>query len=100
MAVNWMWDRKVGYVKDINGNKISLYEGINADLVLLYEYKENGVEKYTFYGYVEDAKHLKNMLENGFAKDAVKFVFTNKASKQSLQHVMLLAKYGVKISIN
>lgn len=68
MALTWKWDEKVGEAvvrQSVNGEDreftLNLYNG-NALLIFMYEYKENGTDKYNLWSFWCDAQHMKNCL--------------------------------------
>lgn len=73
MSLNWSWSEKCGEATlvqtytDKSGNDVvneftlSLYTG-NACLIMLYEYVEDGVEKYSMADFWADKQHMKNCL--------------------------------------
>ena len=84
MALHWNWDLKVGYLcisQQINGEErlfnISIYKG-NALAIFLYEYDDDGVEKYTLWNFFADKDHFRNCLKDkswDWAKDVTSAVF-------------------------
>lgn len=71
MSLNWSWSEKVGELTaDVevreNGaivqkeHTFSLYQG-NAFLIILNEWEEDGVEKYSLYSFFAGEDHAKNM---------------------------------------
>lgn len=108
MAVNWYWAHKLGVMtyKQENGTfKINVYRG-NCLGVLIYEYKdENKKNKYTFQGFWNDERHLKNCL--GLSKDykanlhkdnGCVSIKLNTYYKDSLLIGSLFAKSGLDVS--
>jgi len=69
MALYWDWKEKCGEATIVQGLKgrepreftLSLYEG-NAFLILIYEYTEDGKEKYNLNGFFVDKTHMKRCL--------------------------------------
>lgn len=65
MALHWRWEDKVGEaVIRQQGDKeytMSLYEG-NAFLIMLWEWEEDGEEKWNMYTFFADEQHMKNCL--------------------------------------
>lgn len=71
MAVNWNWKHKMGVITCYNKTSNSKYKvniySANCLGALIYEFKSNGKDKYEFWGFWLDKKHLKNCL--GLAKN-------------------------------
>lgn len=76
MSVNWSWDGKCGEItvsqrvddrKGWEEYKVSVYNG-NCLAVFLYEFIEDGEEKYNFWSFFSDKDHAKNCL--GLSKGA------------------------------
>lgn len=64
MALQWDWDKKIGTIDIFNYDEVrtyQLYQG-NAFLIILYEYNENGKDKYSMHGFFVDKEHAKNCL--------------------------------------
>ena len=71
MSLNWNWNGKIGEVtikEHYAGEtfKVNLYEG-NAFLIFIYEFTEDGKEKYNVWSFWADREHAKNCL--GISKD-------------------------------
>lgn len=72
MALHWDFKEKVGeayFIADYGNGweeyKVNIYNG-NALMILVYEYEEDGVQKYSLNSFFADEQHLKNCL--GLAK--------------------------------
>lgn len=102
MAATWMWRDKLGTITFDYGRGKSthnLYTGGNCLAVMLYEYKENGKEMYSFNGFWEDVKHLKRCLDGGIYEEAVK-VKLNAYYKDAAKVAELFAKHtGAKVEL-
>lgn len=69
MSLRWDWNAKCGeavFRQEINGEEpqeftVNLYKG-NACLIMIYEYTENGTDKYSLYSFWADKEHMKNCL--------------------------------------
>lgn len=68
MAITWQWKDKCGefITEQILDNEVrqfthSLYEG-NCFLIMLNEWEEDGVNKYSLYSFFADETHAKNCL--------------------------------------
>ena len=70
MALYWDWDKKIGTVDIFNYDEVrtyQLYQG-NAFLIMLWEFEEDGKDKYAMHSFFVDKEHAKRML--GLGKDA------------------------------
>lgn len=75
MALNWNWDEKCGeatFRQELKGEEpkeytVNLYTG-NAYLIFMYEWEEDGVEKYSVHSFWVDKDHMKRCL--GLVKDS------------------------------
>ncbi len=68
MAVQWKWDEKCGeatLLQEVGGVEkeftLSLYTG-NCHLIMLMEFEEDGVEKYSMESFWADKEHMKACL--------------------------------------
>lgn len=119
MSVNWSWKHKIGEItlSQRDGNnpskknyfKINMYSA-NCVAALIYEFKDpvTKTEKYQFFGFWNDLKHLKNCLglsaghtvniynqeHNCFEK-----VSLNIHYKEMLKVAELFAKAGIKVDL-
>ena len=68
--LNWEWNEKIGTATFIQkGGKgeedstfeVNLYKG-NAFLIMIYEFNENGTDKWQMFGFFLDEYHAKNCL--------------------------------------
>ena len=64
--LQWQWDKCIGtwsvyYDSDIGWRTYKLYRG-NAFKIMIYEYKEDGIEKYDVYDFWADRNGMKNCL--------------------------------------
>lgn len=95
MAATWLWKDKLGTITfDYGRGKQThnLYTGGNCLAVMLYEYKENGKDMYSFNGFWCDLKHLENCLKDNIYDEATK-VKINTYYKDGLKVAGLFAKY-------
>ena len=108
MAVNWSWKNKMGVLtcKDSSGKKykVNLYEA-NCLGALIYEYKSDGKEMYSFWGFWNDVTHLKNILglnkknEDNLYKDVVVKISLNTYYLSNLKVAELFAKAKTKVEM-
>lgn len=75
MALQWRWEEKVGTIDIFNYDEVrtyQLYQG-NAFLIMLWEYEEDGIEKYSMHNFFADKEHAKNMLglSKGYTDNAM-----------------------------
>lgn len=105
MALTWKWDEKCGEAtfkrKDGYTYTVNLYVG-NAFLITLYEYKENGEDRYSLDTFFLDEDHMRRCLENEiFTKYSVLTAITiNKAKCRNYKKIVaLLAEYMDDIDI-
>lgn len=69
MALTWQWNEKCGeaiFKQELEGDEgrtysVNLYTG-NAYLIFLYEWNEDGVDKYNMHSFWVDKEHMKNCL--------------------------------------
>ena len=66
MSINWLWSEKCGeatmhnFIND-EDYTVTLYKG-NAYLIMLNEWTEDGVEKYSMHSFWADKEHMNAML--------------------------------------
>ena len=93
MALYWDWDKKIGTIDIFNYDEVrtyQLYQG-NAFLIMLYEFEEDGREKYTMHSFFVDKDHAKRML--GLTKDAEEGNIFNTKYEQIRKIRLNKAKY-------
>ena len=64
MALEWDWKKKVGTMTIFECDEeveVSLYQG-NAFLIMIYEYQEDGEDRWTMHNFLLDKQHAKNCL--------------------------------------
>lgn len=106
MALTWKWDEKCGEAtfrrKDGYTYTVNLYVG-NAFLIMLYEYKKDGEDRYSLDAFFLDEDHMRRCLENEiFTKYSVLTAITiNKAKCRNYKKIVaLLAEYMDDIDIS
>ncbi len=109
MAVNWNWKQKMGVATMLHSNgskyKLNLYQG-NCLGVLIYDFKsEDGKNMYQFYGFWNDAQHLKNCLglskqyKDNLYKGKMLKIRLNTFYKENIQIAKLFAKANIKVEL-
>lgn len=104
--VCWDWKNKVGEVVISTGKRsphdpfdlmtLSIYEGANCMMVLLYEYQDpTGKDKYIFQGYFDNLDHFKRNF-NSLKEEVVRWVF-NKTTNDVKKVAQALIKYGFEV---
>ena len=67
MAITWEWKEKCGtatFKRDDDTYNVDLYVG-NCFLIMIREFVEDGVDKYTLSSFFVDEEHMKRCLEDG-----------------------------------
>ena len=105
MAITWHWDEKCGEAtfRRENGStyNVDLYVG-NCFLIMIYEFKEDGVDKYTLSSFFVDDGHMERCLKDNIFTGYEKLVSIsiNKAKCRNYKKiVVLLTEYMDDVEI-
>jgi hypothetical protein len=105
MAITWKWEEKCGEAtfrrEDGSTYNVNLYVG-NCFLIMIYEYKEDGKEKYSLASFCVDEDHMERCLKDNIYSDyeTLTAITINKAKCRNYKKIVaLLAEYMDDIDI-
>ena len=102
MALQWNWKGLMGKVTVKQKEKsfdVNIYNG-NALAIFIYEYEQDGEERYILYNFFADSKHCKNIVKNGgkLFSDEVVDIRLNMWYLNAQKLLNVLVKNGYKVS--
>lgn len=105
MALTWHWDEKCGEAtfrrEDGYTYYVNLYVG-NCFLIMINEFKEDGVDKYALSSFFVDGEHMERCLKNGIFSgyETLTSISINKAKCRNYKKIVaLLTEYMDDIEI-
>ena len=104
MAITWEWKEKCGtatFKREDETYSVDLYVG-NCFLIMIREFVEDGVDKYTLSSFFVDEEHMKRCLEDGiFTKwEKLTAIRINKAKCRNYKKIVaLIAEYMDDVEI-
>lgn len=106
MAITWNWNEKCGeatFRQEDGTYNINLYVG-NCFLIMIHEFKEDGVDKYMLYSFFCDEEHMERCLKDNIFSgyETLTSITINKAKCRNYKKIVtLLVEYldGVDISV-
>lgn len=106
MAIEWKWSAKCGEAtfrrEDGYTYNVNLYVG-NCFLIMVYEYKDDGREKYNLSSFFVDEEHMERCLKNNIFSEyeTLTAITINKAKCRNYKKIVaLLAEYMDDIDIS
>lgn len=106
MAITWKWEEKCGEAtfrrEDGYTYNVDLYVG-NCFLIMIHEFKENGVDRYTLSSFFVDDSHMERCLKDNIftGYDRLTSITINKAKCRNYKKIVeLLATYMDDIDIS
>ena len=101
MALQWKWSDKMGKITIKQREKVydvNIYAG-NALAIFIYEYEQNGKERYGLYNFFAGEDHCNNIIKNDkrlFSDDIVN-IELNLYYKSAKTLLNILVKNGYKV---
>lgn len=110
MSLNWNWKDKIGEMKirdwkdENNSFTVNIYK-CNGLAVFLYEFNDDGVEKYTMWGFFADKEHMKNCLglnkgtENIYSREILELRMSKCKEQETMFQAFSIAQFEQDISL-
>lgn len=108
MAITWSWSKKIGEWKEVQRGReftFNIYSGGNCPAVIIYEFEEEGTERYQIQNFFADKTHLRNCLglnkgyDNIYADSKIELNLDKSKDSKLIASEFIKAKFNNPIKI-